>query len=198
MENRAFAALRVGGFVLVGLATSAGPSAGASETPFFAMPASGAVPLTVTFQTRISGFRLPTIAYVIDFGDGTSEKAADCIAPADACTAPGQNAHTYTKNGTYTVTLSKVTDPCAGRRACRARVKREIVGKLQVWAGTTPICTKEYRPVCGAKPVVCIKAPCDPVPTTYGNRCELNAVGAGFLHDGPCEATGPRKDRRKK
>lgn len=49
------------------------------------------------------------------------------------------------------------------------------------------VCTKEYIPVCGEKQVQCVKAPCDPIKTTYGNRCESNAAGATYLYDGVCK-----------
>jgi hypothetical protein len=182
-----------------GFAIATAPGVVASELQFSAIPVVGKAPLEVTFLTYISGFRPRSISYVIDFGDGTSEKAADCPAPADACQAPGRNVHTYQQNGVYTATLTRITDPCAGRAACREPMSRHVAGRLQVWVGTVPVCTKEYRPVCGAKPVVCIKAPCDPVPTTYGNRCEMNADGAAFLHEGTCrqgDGSRPRGSRR--
>lgn len=152
---------------------------------FSATPTRGDAPLTVVFDTWLSGFRPQSTYYTIDFGDGSSERAADCPAPADACTGPGQNKHTYTSNGSYTATLNKVTDPCAGQIACRAAIHSEVVAKMQISVG--PIaCTKEYKPVCGAKPVVCITTPCNPIPTTYGNRCTMEADGASFLYEGQC------------
>lgn len=56
-------------------------------------------------------------------------------------------------------------------------------------------CTMQYEPVCGAKEVQCIKAPCYPVYQTYGNSCVLGAEGAVFVHAGECTAadTGPLK-----
>jgi peptidoglycan hydrolase-like protein with peptidoglycan-binding domain len=154
---------------------------------FSAAPMRGEAPLTVTFDTWLSGFRVPSIYYAIDFGDGSQERAADCPAPADACTGPGQNAHTYTQNGSYTATLTRITDPCMGQVACRAAIQSEIVGKVQVQVGQMA-CTKEYRPVCGSKPVVCITAPCNPVPTTYSNKCMMAADGASYLYEGQCRS----------
>lgn len=159
---------------------------GNTNQQFSASPQTGSAPLTVTFNTWLSGFRINTISYSIDYGDGSSERAADCLAPADACISPGQNTHTYTSNGTYTATLNKITDPCAGQVACRAAIHSEVIGKLEITVG--PIaCTKEYKPVCGGKQVVCIKAPCNPVPTTYGNVCMMKADNALYLYEGQCK-----------
>lgn len=158
---------------------------GGSSERFSATPQRGEAPLSVTFSTNISGFRPSSDQYTIDFGDGSSERAADCYAPADACQSPGQNTHTYTANGSYTATLVHTSDPCNGNSSCLAPISREIVGKIQIAVGPQ-ICTKEYKPVCGLKPIVCITTPCNPVPQTYGNRCELNADDARFAYEGVC------------
>ena len=157
---------------------------------FSASPQKGSAPLAVTFNTWNSGFRINTVSYTIDFGDGSSERAANCYAPADGCLSPGQNTHTYTANGSYTATLNKITDPCPSNGdpnqiRCMAAIQTEVVNKLQITVGPSA-CTKEYSPVCGAKQVVCIKAPCNPVPTTYSNRCMMNADGAAFISEGQC------------
>lgn len=160
---------------------------------FSASPTQGSAPLSVMFSTWISGFRVPNIYYTIDFGDGTSERAAHCYAPADACMSPGQNPHTYSANGTYTATLNKITDPCPDdgdptTPRCMAAIHSEVVAKEQISVG--PIaCSKEYMPVCGSKPIVCITAPCNPIQQTYGNRCTMNADGATFLYEGQCKNT---------
>lgn len=152
---------------------------------FSATPIQGAAPLSVTFNTWLSGFRVPNVSYVLDFGDGTSERPADCNAPADACVSPGQNTHTYGANGTYTATLTQITDPCAGNTMCKAAIQSQVVGKLQIVVGPVA-CTKEYKPVCGSKPIVCITTPCDPIQTTYGNTCMMKADGATLLYEGQC------------
>lgn len=154
---------------------------------FSVSPTRGDAPLTVTFNTWLSGFRMPIVTYGIDFGDGTSEGAANCPAPADACTGPGQNTHTYSQNGTYTATLHKYTANCAKVVNCTTSNQDEILGKVQIHVGPVA-CTKEYKPVCGARPIVCITTPCNPIPTTYGNRCEMNADGASFLYEGQCRS----------
>lgn len=50
-------------------------------------------------------------------------------------------------------------------------------------------CTLNYQPVCGAKQVQCITTPCDPVPQTYGNRCQLEADHAIYLYEWECQST---------
>ncbi|OGG58488.1 hypothetical protein A2765_02025 [Candidatus Kaiserbacteria bacterium RIFCSPHIGHO2_01_FULL_56_24] len=179
------------------------PGQGGSGIPgqqFTASPTRGNAPLSVTFSTWLSGFRINTIFYTLDYGDGSSERAADCYAPADACQSPGQNTHTYSSNGTYTATLNRITDPCPddgnpNTPRCLAAIHSEVIGKLQIIVG--PIaCTKEYRPVCGLKPIVCITTPCNPVPTTYGNTCMMQADGATYTYDGQCrtQTTDPSSD----
>lgn len=165
---------------------------------FSASPSRGDAPLSVTFSTWLPAFRVNTISYSIDFGDGTNERAADCPAPADACTGPGQNTHTYASNGTYTATLNKITDPCPddgdpSTPRCLAAIHSEVVARAQVMVGMIA-CTKEYKPVCGGKQVVCITAPCNPIPTTYGNRCTMEADGASYLYAGECRAENPADD----
>ena len=156
---------------------------------FRVSPTRGDAPLMVTFSTWLSAFRVNTISYTIDFGDGSSEHAADCYAPADACQSPGQNTHTYSANGTYIATLNKITNTCPPGAMCFVGPMTEVVGRTQIYVGPTA-CTKEYKPVCGSKPIICITTPCNPVPTTYGNRCEMNADGASLLYEGVCRDGG--------
>ena len=60
-------------------------------------------------------------------------------------------------------------------------------------AANPTMCTMQYQPVCGAKQVQCIKAPCYPVYHTYGNSCTMNAENGTYIHEGECSAseTGP-------
>lgn len=51
------------------------------------------------------------------------------------------------------------------------------------------ICTTEYKPVCAMIQVQCITTPCNPIPETISNRCELKKRGTMVLEavDGKCE-----------
>src|SRR3989344_2442418 len=160
---------------------------------FSAPPQRGVAPLSVTFYTNISGFRPTSDQYTIDFGDGSSERAADCYAPADACQRPGENKHTYASDGTYTATLVHTSDPCGGNPLCMAPTSREVVGKAQIYVGASVGCTKKYVTVFGMKPIVCITTPCNPIPQTYGNRCMMNADGANFAYAGACRSDAGNK-----
>jgi len=169
-----------------------------NEQRFSASPARGTPPLTVVFSTWLSGFRGSSVSYVIDFGDATSERAADCYAPADACERPGENTHTYTQYGVYTATLIEQTDPCGNNPLCAAPVQSRIVGKTQIVVSEGGAsCTKEYKPVCGSKQVYCITTPCNPVEQTYANECLMKADGAVFQYEGQCQNfSDPSLDRR--
>ena len=66
--------------------------------------------------------------------------------------------------------------------------------RIKYWCGGgNTACTKEYVPVCGSKPIVCITTPCNPIQQTYGNRCEMNAGGATFVHEGQCRSDSANK-----
>lgn len=158
---------------------------------FSASPTQGGAPLTVVFSTRIAGNRPASDSYTIDFGDGTSEPAAHCFAPNDACSSPGQNKHIYSSNGTYTATLIKKVYMCQTTSippgyGCP---EETVVGKVHITVGPVA-CTKEYKPVCGNTGIVCITTPC-PSQKTYGNRCMMNADGAAFLYEGQCRTDPP-------
>ena len=147
-----------------------------SSSRFSATPQRGQAPLAVTFYTKISGS--PTESFLVDFGDGSSEPVMNWRS--------GTNTHTYTQDGTYTATLIKTWNPCAKLVECMAPISREVVGKVQIYVGANVGCMKEYRPVCGSKPIECITAPCDPIQQTYSNRCMMDADNATFVHEGVC------------
>ncbi len=156
-----------------------------------ASPTSGPAPLTVAFW-YVLGDRPPS-DYSIDFGDGTTgvlEIGCGMLpnAAIAACPRALVTTHTYAANGTYRAVLSRTINPCGGNPACLAPVYQKTVGTVQVYVGEKA-CTKEYKPVCGAKPVVCVTTPCNPIPTTYSNRCMAEADGAMFLYEGQCRTT---------
>jgi PKD repeat protein/outer membrane murein-binding lipoprotein Lpp len=115
---------------------------------FSAAPQRGAAPLEVTFKTWVSGFRAPADSYTIDFGDGASEKVADCYAPADACIDAGVNTHTYQKDGAYTAILYHIVDPCGSNSYCKAAIHREAVAKVRISVGAVSSVNPEDDPQC--------------------------------------------------
>jgi hypothetical protein len=163
---------------------------GGTSSMFRATPQRGSAPLTVTFYANVGGLRPTETQYKIDFGDGSVEQAPECSAPADVCVRPGMTTHTYTMNGTYTARLMRVMyNACVGTEEvnCAAwHSREEVSGTATIVVGGLSGCTFEYAPVCGAKPVACITTPCNPVPTTYENRCAMNRDGASFLYAGAC------------
>lgn len=113
-----------------------GGNGGSSNTErFSASPTRGNAPLAVVFDTWLSGFRINTVSYNIDYGDGSTEPATNCYAPADGCLSAGQNTHTYTANGTYTATLNKVTNNCPAGAQCFVGPTTEVVAKQQINVG---------------------------------------------------------------
>ncbi|MBP9757030.1 MAG: peptidoglycan-binding protein [Candidatus Pacebacteria bacterium] len=158
-------------------------------------PNKGAAPLTVTVTSKTgdaSDYR-PSMAdgrdTMIDFGDGTERQWVHCatngqdIYPS-RCQTPVSFSHTYTADDVYIVSIVKSGGMCLN--GC----KDETIATEKVIVGNSPVaCTKEYMPVCGAKQVVCVAAPCNPVPTTYGNVCTMKADGATLLYSGACKDT---------
>lgn len=52
-------------------------------------------------------------------------------------------------------------------------------------------CTKEFKPVCGDIEVQCITTPCDPIKTTFDNRCLAENEGAKNITEGACTDENP-------
>jgi hypothetical protein len=106
----------------------------------------------------------------------------------------GDRYHYYAESNKTSDTL----EAFAGDGRYFVRVCEYLGGKCGVYSNQVTVaigadsdeqvaCTLEYNPVCGEKQVQCIKAPCPPIKTTYGNKCQLNAAKAKFLYAGECK-----------
>lgn len=126
---------------------------------FSASPTSGSAPLAVTFESWVGGLRPASIKYLISYGDGSTEAAADCYAPTDYCVLPGINSHTYKANGTYTAQLIKRTsNDCNAQgdtAVCAAWVSSdEILGTAVVTVGSgSTQGTLTATPISGSVPL---------------------------------------------
>jgi hypothetical protein len=94
---------------------------GNNNDNFSATPSSGRAPLSVTFLNNHSG---QGGRATIDFGDGTTEAADNCYAPADRCLRPGRNTHVYRNTGTYTARLVQNLCP----RGAQCLVAERVLG----------------------------------------------------------------------
>ena len=149
---------------------------------FSVTPHAGTAPLSVTFKALVGGFT--PYRYAIDFGDGSAPQEIRCPESPntpDVCGGPAVVEHTYGADGAYTAVLWQFGAGASATDAGRVAIAKEVIR-----VGSNIACTKEYRPVCGSKQVVCITAPCNPVQQTYGNRCMMEADGATFLYEGAC------------
>jgi peptidoglycan hydrolase-like protein with peptidoglycan-binding domain len=118
-----------------------------------ATPQSGTAPLTVNFETRISGFQGGADTYTIEYGDDTSDPVTFCHAPTDVCQDPGVNTHTYSADGIYMARLIRTHDECAHwteTTACTRPVSRQELGRVRVAVGTQVACPAiaYQRPIC--------------------------------------------------
>jgi len=48
------------------------------------------------------------------------------------------------------------------------------------------ICTMEFNPQCGLKPIACITTPCQPIYETFSNPCMLAGNNAALVFEGQC------------
>ena len=172
---------------------------GGNTERFSAEPQRGSAPLIVTFKTNIQLANPQFVAdagdYKIVFGDGT-EQALPCSGNTPWCEGPHRITHTYAADGTYTAQL--VHYGYFGPPG-PSGIPSTVVGSVTITVGQIA-CTKEYKPVCGSKPIVCITTPCNPIQQTYSNRCMMEADGASFLYEGECRSTNtdPASDLRCK
>ncbi len=168
---------------------------GSDIARFGAEPKRGLAPLAVTFKALVGGYT--PYKYAIEFGDGSSPQEVRCGENPnipDMCGTPAFVNHIYEKDGQYTAVLWQY-----GANVGTTDQGRTALARVNIHVGTLS-CTEEYAPVCGAMPIVCITTPCDPIPTTYSNKCKMNAEGARFLYEGMCrnEYPDPGSDPRCK
>jgi hypothetical protein len=60
--------------------------------------------------------------------------------------------------------------------------------------GSDKPCTREFMPVCGEIQVQCVTTPCDPIQTTFANRCEAENAGATNIAEGACVDEEPNPE----
>jgi hypothetical protein len=94
---------------------------GGGREVFKATPDSGRAPLSVTFFNNYSG---QGGRATLDYGDGSTEQANNCNAPADRCITPGRNTHVYRNAGTYTARLVQNLCP----RGAQCLVAERVLG----------------------------------------------------------------------
>ncbi len=140
----------------------------------------GATMITVTSQDSITDLCPNILGAQAVVPNGYSKTNGNChIGPIHPCPA------------VWPSTCTGMTiDACANIQDIQIGVPvgytRDTAGNCANNTGVTIACTEEYIPVCGKKPIVCITTPCDPVPTTYGNKCKMKADGATLAYEGAC------------
>lgn len=126
---------------------------GQANQPLRAVPTRGEAPLEVAFYTNFG--KLRSSSPVLEYGDGTSERVAECYAPTDFCESPGKNVHTYTQDGTYTAKLIKIDDLCSTSDpntnvVCAAPVSQAVLGSVTITVGGIIACPMiaYQKPIC--------------------------------------------------
>lgn len=135
-------------------------------------PTSGTAPLAVTAVSTCSDADGDTLTTVLSWGDGTTTNGTT-------------GAHTYTKAGKYTVTVT-ATDP-AGNHGNASQV---VSVSSSVTANSTPTCTLNVSPTSGNAPLaVTVSANCSDaandlssVVTDFGDGFYLNGGGGAHTY----------------
>lgn len=78
------------------------------------------------------------------------------------------------------------TDNVTYGNSCQAGAAHAEIAYEGECKQTPKACTKEYKPVCGYVQVQCVRAPCYPIATTFGNKCMAEAEGATNISEGVC------------
>lgn len=142
-----------------------------------------------TWNIRASDPENGTLSYNITWGDEVANTYASSL--DRSFTQSTTFTHSYSRVGTYTVTIT-VRDE-AGKSATATATVRVSSGTI---GGG---CSEEYAPVCGRPPGCANTCPAGqyctmicqlPEAKTYSNRCQLDAAGADFIHQGSCTSSG--------
>ncbi len=150
----------------------------------FSGPTTLALNTSGTWSISASDPENGTLSYHITWGDEQAYPTLQAMSSsgADVFVQTTTFTHSYATAGTYTVSIT-VRDSAGATAAASATV--------QVGSGT--VCNMIYAPVCGQPPEpACRKVPpycaiATQGPTTYSNRCMMEAAGATLIHDGSCD-----------
>lgn len=166
--------------------TVTGNSVGAPVISSFSGPTTLALNTSGTWSIQASDPEGGTLNYDISWGDeNVYTSMMTAAGSARDFVQTTTFTHAYANPGTYTVTIT-VRDS-GGQEA-------KTSSTVQVGSGAVA-CTMEYAPVCAQPPEpACRHTPpycaiLTPGPTTYGNRCMMNAAGATYMYEGACAVT---------